>query len=254
MTTRARLAWGGHDPSIDVAEVADVDWDGTRRVRVRLAEAMTSHKPLVVHGPKGAGKTFAVAWACEAYLDNHPNCQVTYLRIPTSDRGRGLYQSIMNQIGRPVKGSGWTETLLMFELASIVCETERIVVVDEAHRMSRHAMYAVQNLVDVAGKKATFVLVGSEETPKRLIAELWSRAEARIRFRPLGDDECAAWLGALHPVFAATDAALLQRMNRLYARGEIRYWMAVLARVFRYSDMIGVRIEPDHVEFLTDDL
>lgn len=253
MTT---LLWGGHDPAI-VAETepTTIEWDGTRRVRVRLLEAKRAHKPLVVFGPRGSGKTFSVARACEHVLAGEPDCGIAYLRIPAADRGRGLYRSALQQItaGKTVP-PGATETQLLWDLTQLLSEQERIVVVDEAHRISTRAQDAIQNLVDAANSKATWVLLGGPDTPTKLLPELWSRASAKVEFRRLADDEVAAVLSAMHPLFAATDPALLQSMNRMSARGELRYWISILARALRYRQVIGDSITSEHVRLLTEDL
>jgi hypothetical protein len=58
----------------------------------------------------------------------------------------------------------------------------------------------------------------------------------------------------LSPFFKKTKPDLLRRLNRTAARGELRYWVAVLGRAARYGDMVGDRITPENVQQLTQDL
>lgn len=250
------VEWGGHDPGLTELDPTVVDWEGTRRVRIRLLEAVQSSRPLIVYGPLGVGKTFAVARAVEFYLNNvRADTQVAYLRLSSTDRGRGLYRSIISQLADAGElPSRATETELLFELAGLIKERPRIVVVDEVQRLSVRVMDAIQNLVDVPGTQATFVLIGNTEVPRKLAPELWSRAEAKVEVKRLSDDECIGVLAATHEVFAATEPDLLRRMNRTAAKGEFRYWVSILERAMRYRNVIGDAIQPEHVALLTEDL
>lgn len=250
MSTAALVGWGGHDPELRDADVQAVVMDCTERVRVRLLEAIDSHAPLVVWGPYGSGKTFAAARACEHALDL-VDADVRYLRLPKTSQGRGLYRAILEQLLTQPVSSGLTETQLMYDLNDVLTERERILVIDETHRMSRGSQEALQNLVDLPGTLATFVLLGDETMPRALLPELWSRAGARVEFHRLADDEAVGVLAEMHPLFAASDPDLLRRLNRRFARGELRRWAKLLARALRYD--IGTAIELEHVDVLCED-
>lgn len=249
------LDWGGHDRAIQDHSPVTVEWDGTTRVRVRLMEAARSNKPLIVYGPKGAGKTFAVARALEHLESTFTSgLPVTYLRLPRTGQGRSLYQSLLLQIRGEQAAPSRTETMLFGELAETVSEQDRVVVVDEVHRISTAAMDAIHNLVDVPHTRTTWVLLGSEETPSRLTAELWSRAAAKVQFKRLSDDLAVKVTAEMSPVFAATDPTVIRQINRTAARGEFRYWAAVLGRVHMYGDLFEGGISEGQVGLLTEDL
>ena len=241
-TVDTRLPWGGHDSLVaEFTDVANVDTQLTREVRDALDAAVTARRILIVYGRVGLGKSFSVAKACECYSEHTPGgVHVSYFRLAGAGRDRALYQMVFKKLAGLTPPASWSAIELREAITHELRDRERILVFDEAHRLSVQAQQAIQEMSDTPGRRCGIVLMGGETTPKKLLPELESRSWATIAVERIDDASVPALLKPYHPILERTSDAMLVGINRQITRGEWRRWCKLVGRAAQYGLVDGI--------------
>ena len=111
----------------------------------------------------------------------------------------------------------------------------RVVVVDSADEMNRHAANALLKILEEPSPKALLLLVS--HNPGRLLATIRSRCR-RLSLKPLGDEQVAELLDRYRPDLDAGDARVLARLGE----GSIGRALALANEggLELYRDLMGV--------------
>lgn len=212
--------------------VNDVEWSATKEVRIEMKTAAVDRGLLVVTGPVGVGKSFAVtrgAQACNNSVD-----QVIWLELSSTIRGRALLASLYPDLAGGNAPKGDTETQLMAGLHLAASSMWRLIIVDEAQHITLQAMHALRGLHSDLDADFGLVLVGTPRLLDRIPPEIRSRQTGEVKIDRLTNDEAPAVLAAYHSRFATVDPALLAEVNKRLAGGEFRWWAKMLVRLNRY--------------------
>ncbi len=104
---------------------------------------------------------------------------------------------------------------------------------------------SVQNLT---GTGFPMLLVGSDVNAAAGAApELATRLTGGVNFGPLHDDELLDVLGSIDERCAATKPTLLKKVNKVYARGLLRYWSTFIKVMNLDAAMSGKPISADEI-------
>ena len=213
-----------------------VETDKLLETRVRVAEASLENAVMVVAGPVGLGKTFAVARAVESVAtDAGLPAKVTWLELTrTTHHARLLEEIYVSVLG--VEPTRQTKPRILFgELAEALESEHRIVVVDEAHNLARPALLELRGFHDRPDSVFALIIVGTPRLDDRISGEMRSRASLRVDFDSLNDDSIVDLLCRYDPIFETADPKRLRRLNMSRAHGEFRWWAKFLLRARRYS-------------------
>lgn len=176
---------------------------------------------LLVTGPGGTGKTYAVHYACDRL-----EVPAVRLHLAGTTRAGGVLREILGTFELPADG---TEAILRERVRHFLAGRRFVLYVDEANLLTTEALRLLRYLHDQPD--AAFALVFTGTDFRRAFAgvpEFDSRVKRRVAFGPLAGAELIRALAATHPVFAASDPEILRSIDRQYARGLWRQWATVL--------------------------
>lgn len=240
--------WGPHYKGIGaVADVSNLITDQGSNLELRMLEAVRDWTLMLVTGDPGTGKSFATGRAVERALSTYPKLQPVWLEMAGSTRGRALAQDLIPQITGSYARPGATLRDLRQELTIDLAQEHRVIVVDEAQLVTLEALQLLRWLHDRTDARFALVIVGTEKLEHRLPPEISSRVQSHVRFGRITDAQAPGLLAAYHPIFDGADPAMISRINRLEARGEIRWWAKFLVRGHRYVARSGETILTERV-------
>lgn len=199
-------------------------------VRRDVADLAAHQAMGVVHGPAGLGKTFAVQAALE-HLQHHQPAgalpRVVSLVFPhaptTLSVAHDLAVALLGELPRRATRFH-LQRLVLAELTRRV----HLLIVDEAQRLTRHAMEVLRFCFDDPATRLALLLVGGNGCWEVLSSEpmLASRLFRRRAFTPLPAQQVPALLGAYHRLYTHADPRLLETIDAEYAHGYWRAWAA----------------------------
>lgn len=184
----------------------------------------------VVYGAAGLGKTFAVQAAVER-LAAEGRATGSRLRIvdvvfphdPTTRRvAETLSQALLGRSGKPARGRFELQEQVRLELSS----RPHLLVVDEAQRLTRHAMEVLRYFYDDPDIQLALLLVGGDGCWETISREpmLASRVYRRRRFHPFRAAEVPDLMRSYHDLYAHADPGLISDVNTVFAHGYWRDW------------------------------
>ena len=190
-----------------------------------LADLVEAGAMGVVHGAAGLGKTFAV----ETALAGQADVSVCWAAFPSRPTMRLVASSLFEAL------SGLcAEDRTRFRLTDQVIELlapgpgarPRVVVVDEAQRLTRECIELLRHLHDHPATRFALVLVGGDGAWEVLSREpmLRSRVFRRVTFSALAPAEVCELIGAFHPIYHGVEAELLLLVDDHFAHGNLRDW------------------------------
>jgi hypothetical protein len=102
----------------------------------------------------------------------------------------------------------------------------RVLVVDEAQRLTRECIELLRHLHDHPATRFALVLVGGDGAWEVLSREpmLRSRVFRRVNFAALSAAEVCKLIGAFHPIYHGVDGELLLLVDDHFAHGNLRDW------------------------------
>lgn len=174
---------------------------------------------LLVQGPPGTGKTHAA-------LDLWRGCSPSvWIHLAARTRGNEVLRRLLSALDEDTSG---TAHRLVDRGLTALRGRRILIVVDEAHLLDPVGVQHLRYLVDLAGGPA-IVLVGNDfERLWAAAPEVRSRIKRVVQFRNLAEDDLIGALRERHPVLAATDEAILKRIDRERCAGNWRAWDDVL--------------------------
>ncbi|MEV6058210.1 ATP-binding protein [Streptomyces sp. NPDC052107] len=193
---------------------------GMLAVGEALADACAQRRFLCVLGDAGVGKTFAVRTAA------HRLGAAVLLDLraqPTpADLRTGLHGAL-ELTGEPPADPGAADTLIRHALAA----TPRIIVVDDADRMSGSCLEYLRFLHDGTPGGLCVVLIAGQRGERHLRAQrmLGTRTAAWLHLSALTRDQVPLAVPALHPLWQAVAPGHLQALDARFASGSLRRWV-----------------------------
>lgn len=197
---------------------------------------------LAVYGPAGSGKTFAVNEFVRRLNSTNPNVRTAWIEVPHRPRGKALPVRILTALHGSANDR-LTEDELLADTVSSLAEQKTLLVIDEADHLRMDGLFKVKHIFDQVNFASNpaghlgVVLIGVD-LPRTLAMDeqLASRVVTKVKFQELEGQELLALLDAYHPVFANSDAALLQELDERCCHGSFRRWAQVLQKVLNPLD------------------
>lgn len=190
---------------------------------------VTAHHAVgVIHGNTGLGKTFAVRTCVEA-MDAAPGrlqaptvCTVSFTPKPT-------LRQIVDGLHLALTGSASTAKSrfhITRDLIGELARTPRLVVVDEAQRLTGHAIELLRYLHDDPDTQFGLLYVGGNGCWNVLSREpmLASRVWRRLAITPLERKMIPEAIRGYHPIYEQADDELLHYIDDRFAHGIWRNW------------------------------
>lgn len=155
------------------------DLGNTQIVNGAAAYAHKHCEMTLIRGDSGAGKTTALKY----YADN--NAGVVFVTANSTVRtGRLILQEIASAMGKSCIGCNIKQT--MDKLLKMLSGTKRLIIIDEADRLSLNALQAVRDLNDIA--KVDIVLAGNNKLYTQMFTGSkggeFDQIRTRILFKP----------------------------------------------------------------------
>ncbi|MFB6815409.1 AAA family ATPase [Streptomyces sp. NPDC056347] len=196
-----------------------------------LADAVAERQFLCVLGDPGVGKTFAVHVAARWLGD--PG-QLLPLQVRAQPEPADLRTALHRACGLPGQAPadpGAADTLIRHALA----DGPRIVVVEDAHRLSASCMEYLRFLHDGVSGGLCVVLIAVARGERRLRTQrmLATRTAGWLRVQPLTRDQVPLALPALHPVWEGVDPGDLMALDARLADGALRRWVLITHHTLR---------------------
>ncbi|MDX2688282.1 ATP-binding protein [Streptomyces scabiei] len=198
-----------------------------RAVAEAVGQAMAVQGAVCVFGDPGRGKTAAVRMALH---EVSPGWRVTWVPVPVRPSVAGMRRAVFDALALPGRFPH-TSARADAAVAGALGEA-RVLVVDEAQRLSAPCLEYLQSLWDHPGTRITLVLcgAGSERALSRL-PQLASRVVAWQEVPRLAGAEVAAVVTGFHPVWRTVPAPDLTWIDQSCAHGTFRTWAALTAHL-----------------------
>ncbi|MFJ1938575.1 MULTISPECIES: AAA family ATPase [unclassified Kitasatospora] len=182
----------------------------------------------VVHGPAGTGKTFAVEAALEA-LERRPSGErpaVVSLQFPSRPTMRLIADQLLQELTGAESPSSRNRFDLTTKLVGLLASPMRLIVVDEAQRLTGDCIELLRHLHDDRRTRFALLYVGGDGCWEVLSREpmLRSRIFRRLRFEALAQAEIPVLMRRYHPIYSGVDDHLLFEIDNAYGHGTMRDW------------------------------
>ena len=225
-------AWAGIDERDDhylgLAGANVVATEALLVLRDNLADVLAAKAMMCVHGDAGLGKTLSVNASLRA-LAPADVCRVQFRARPTPRDIRHVLFDALAISGTPPTRPIEFDALLKDALS----ERFRVLVCDEAQRLSRECFELWRHLWDDRRTDIAIVFVGGGDCYRVLRREpmLSSRVYVWQEFRRLDREQVLAVIPAYHPVWAAADPADIAYADVRAGHGNFRAWAKITAHV-----------------------
>lgn len=207
----------------DLERVGGVETIGTSvsaQLEACIKMAIRTNFIALVIGESGIGKSRSVAW----YLRGNSSAIVLSLAGYGSDAG-SVRSDLLRaaRIRSPKKAEGGRRRAMIRQLEEVLRGSDRLIVVDNAHRLTRPAMQLLMDIHDRTG--CPMVLLGTAEAEEKVLRDdQWSsRVRLRFELTPGGDDEWDVLtehlVGQMLPGVRAEERRRLLKAAREVARG-----------------------------------
>ncbi|WP_413804483.1 AAA family ATPase [Streptomyces sp. OE57] len=200
---------------------------GAQLVRTSSVRAVATEGAVCVFGDAGRGKTAAVRMALG---EVPPGWKVTWVPVPVRPSVAGMRRAVFDALALPGR---FPHTSALADAAVVEALGEaRVLVVDEAQRLSAPCLEYLQSLWDHPGTRITLVLVGagSERALSRL-PQLASRIGAWQEVPRLDAAEVMPAVTGFHPLWRTVPSPHLTWIDQSCAHGTFRTWAALTAHL-----------------------
>lgn len=190
----------------------------------------------VVHGKAGLGKTFAVEHA----LERRPEIESYWFDFPERVTSKWLTRDLLELITE-VEADG-EHRKLRKQLTEVLAERSRLLVVDEAQRLTRASVEHLRHLHDHRQTRFALLLVGGNgcwETLSRH-AMLRSRVWRRVEFAPLSTAQVVEIMPRFHEIYAEADGEVLAFVDDYFGHGNFRNWAGFTASAAGVCETHGI--------------
>ncbi|MEU5798725.1 ATP-binding protein [Streptomyces sp. NPDC047813] len=190
-----------------------------------LADAVARRQFLCVLGDVGIGKTFAVQAAARRLGELGQLLSLEFRAQPAPADLRTALHRALGLPGEAPADPGAADTLIRHALA----DRPRIVVVEDAHRVSASCMEYLRFLHDGVPGGLCVVLIAVRRGERRMRAQrmLATRTAGWLRLEPLTRDQIPLAVPALHPVWKGVDPGDLIALDARLAGGALRRWAVI---------------------------
>ncbi|MEU6206098.1 ATP-binding protein [Micromonospora musae] len=182
----------------------------------------------VIHGPAGLGKTYAMRVATkrldvEGSKKAMPVCRISFPSGPTM---RLVAELLLHALTGNAPTTSTNRFWITGELVRELTRLTRLVVVDEAQRLSGDCIELLRYLHDHDDTSFGLLYVGGDGCWEVLSREpmLRSRVWRRLTFTSLSRNEVPQVMRGYHPIYAGVDDDLLHYVDDRFARGIWRNW------------------------------
>jgi hypothetical protein len=216
---------------------------GLTAVALALADAHRQQRFLCVSGDAGVGKTFAVHHTAHTRFPHAHLPLRLGARPRLADLRTHLHTALQLEGDPPVEPAA-ADALIRRALGT----TPRIVVVDEADRISEACLEYLRFLHDDLPGGLCTVLIAGRHGEKALRAQqmLHTRTAAWLTLQPLTRDQIPHAIPALHPLWRTVAPDHLQALDGHFAHGSLRRWALLTNHVQRALTATGTtRPDPD---------
>ena len=199
----------------------------------------------VIHGNAGLGKTFAVRTCTQAMAAGAREapqvCPVSFTPQPTLRQiADGLHLALTGSQGSASRFS------ITRQLITELARTPRLVVVDEAQRLTGHGIELLRYLHDDENTRFGLLYVGGDGCWQVLSREpmLASRIWRRLAITPLDRTVVPEALRGYHPMYAEADDDLLHYIDDRLAHGIWRNWASFSSTAY----LLAQRAQRSHLD------
>lgn len=203
-----------------------LDLSITNRISKILKVAFASRENALIWGPAGLGKTLAV----KRFAEREPNAVLVTARNSVRSVKGALILIYKGLSNKDIKGSA---TQIYDEIIALLKGRDKIIIVDQAHRLSNQALQELQAIYDETG--VPFALIGTDTIHKRLkdpnsntvLAEMISRITIHRHFdlTPEKND-----LNAVCSMYGVDDPAIVRIMAGKSTYGGLRIVARILSK------------------------
>lgn len=183
----------------------------------------------VVHGPAGAGKTFAVAAHLEQIRESGVQ-PITFvsLAFPSKPTMLRVATELTYALTGAMPASSRSRFQLIANLVGLLSGARRLVVIDEAQRLNGECIELLRHLHDHQETAFALLYVGGDGCWEVLSREpmLRSRVFRRLPFKPLAREAIPDLMRGYHQIYRDAETALLLEVDDSYAHGTLRDWAA----------------------------
>lgn len=205
------------------------------QLTARIVDDLVEHAATgVVHGPAGAGKTFAVAAALERLRSTEAFaagqramacCSLSFPSKPTMLRVASELVCALTGAAPPRSRSRFD---LISHLVGLLAAPPRLIVVDEAQRLNEECIELLRHLHDHHETRFALLYVGGDGCWEVLSRQpmLRSRIFRRLPFKPLPREQVPDLIRGYHRIYIEAADELLLDVDDIYAHGTLRDWAA----------------------------
>lgn len=192
--------------------------------------ALGRRRIVAVDGPAGAGKSTGLAvLAAASPVPAH------ILSMRPRSTGRELMLALYESITGDAFHGG-TQRDIENDLKVLLAAKPRIVLLDEAQNVGLAALQAIRFLLDLHTGQWGLVLAGKGILAKLAKEEmLANRVALRVTFPALNNANRTATVTALHPFLATAAPGLIDALDQLVCRGELRRWVILLEWMLQFA-------------------
>jgi type II secretory pathway predicted ATPase ExeA len=180
----------------------------------------------VIHGPAGAGKTFAVSAQLERLRESGDQVVTVSLSFPSKPSPLAVAAALVEAVTGEQAPRRRNRFQLTAHLLGVLASPARLIVVDEAQRLNGECIELLRHLHDHELTSFAVLLVGGDGCWQVLSREpmLRSRVFRRLPFTPLRRDQVPTLIRGYHPIYAQAGDELLLEIDDAYAHGSLRDW------------------------------
>jgi DNA transposition AAA+ family ATPase len=199
----------------------------------KMADLVVPRREIaLIHGPHFTGKRTAL-WT---YL-NSQSLAVTRVALAGGESNRKLLALLHDQIIAP---DDLPARDLQDDLVEALREQPRIVVVENAHRLSAEAAAQIEWLHGRDAQQAAYFLVGGPDTAKAVGKDplLWASICSTVEVTPLTGEDLFRTLQSMHALFLGAGTELLAEIDSKVCHGVIGHWARFLQHALHLRDQI----------------
>ena len=191
------------------------------RVQNAVNDVVRSEKPRMaaIHGESSLGKTFAVASAAA-----RQPVETWVLEVPVHPSIKDVIALVLREL-TGVEPAG-TRMKLTRDLADVLVEKRRLIVLDEAQRLSHGPIEALRALWDHRETRFALVFCGGHGCYRVLktYPMLRRRISRWVEFEPLKPHDVEQIMRSYHPIYEEADTQVLLMVDEGVGRGVFREW------------------------------
>ena len=203
------------------ATLATAQFQLTARI---VADLIASCATGVIHGAAGTGKTYAVEAALEGLAAG--TVAACTLAFPARPTMRLVADELLRALTGTAGPGHRNRFYLTAALTSLLSGPPRLVVVDEAQRLTGDCIELLRHLHDHPATRFALLYVGGDGCWEVLSREpmLRSRVFRRLPFQPLPRLQVPELIRGYHRIYDGAPDKLLAGIDDTYGHGTLRDW------------------------------